>query len=226
MAKIYNDGRNANQIYKKNGNGVFLEVLAPEPDFQKITIKISKYNVNNDKGNRIEKTYSYFLSLPEILGLCRYVNNGSIKRMSDKIKKDNSNQVIWSKQGGSPASKGNPPRCRILSIIPATRSRYADVIFKIEEGEARVTKEGLFAPAGRLDALSVGITFDELYGMCEYIKVRIQAFATWMQMSGNYTYSGKTQEQPPEPIKDEPEERTDYGSNAHENYNTLFYNVG
>ena len=255
MGKKYNDKRNANQIYKKDGNNCFLEVLGPTPSFQKITFRIIKYNKQRQEGNKIEKQFSFYLDLPNMLGLCRYVDNGSIRRLNEAIKakiikkeEDQKNGIkneekipfaVWWKQGGTPSRNGKPTESRILSLIPATRSKYANIMFKIQVGEGKEDKRGLIQPVGYQDMLSVGLEYDDLYNMCEYIKVRIQAFCSWMQMAGYYD-PAQAPDQPdqnaevnqnnnhsPAPVKETPEERENYSSNSYyEDYNTLFYNVG
>ncbi len=207
MGEKYNDPRNKNQIFKKYGKNCFMEILGPTPEFAKVTFHFVNFNGNTKK---ITDEANHYISIPDMLTFYRHVSHGLYVRNCEECKSHNQMAAIWKKQGGTPARNGSMATARIISMLPATKIKQGGVIFKSEVGFGNEDKSGLIMMdySKNVQNILVGMSYEDLYGMAEYIKMRLQAYTNWMQSNGYYgaytgIYNGDTTENTGEISTDE-----------------------
>ena len=64
MKKYEKEKNNPNQFIRKDGYDSFVEVLAPTPEFNKVTVQIVKYNKQT---NKMVDSNSFFFTIPTFL---------------------------------------------------------------------------------------------------------------------------------------------------------------
>lgn len=183
---------NPTQMYRIDSKGKFIEFLAPNEDFQKVTVNIVQYN-NNNKKIAEDK---YYFELPWFLELCRKIQSDSLWKKAEGLRQANQGgygMEIITEQAGSVKTDGNGGK-----IITARRfslevaKMQGSVVFKIVTGPGRETKEGLIPlDMNRKNEFRTAIvpsSYQQLYEMAAICSARINAFIVYMQIVGNYTY--------------------------------------
>lgn len=206
MKKYEKEKNNPGCFIRKDGNNTFLEVLSPTPEFNKVTVNFVEYDKTTFKQIRLIPIY---FTVPEFLVLCKKIEQGIIARKAfDEKQRCLTNNVsfpnsIYQQLGGTPASSPANKRAdrrdeaRVFSILPATKSKFADVMFQAERGPGNTTKEGLISmdrsDRNAIEKVIVSLSFDNMLEIALISQMRIQAYITDQQIKGHYTYIGNNE---------------------------------
>jgi hypothetical protein len=192
MSKDYNKRRdnNPSQIAKEYGRNVFIEVIQPNDNFERVTINLVALNPNNTQKCMI----STFVDMDDFITLCRRIVCGRFGQMLERGKQiaaANSNgfpQEIWKRQGG----KEGPNGAWMLSIHPATKG--GDCLIKARRGRGEKMDNGLvkLCYSSNDDQVMISLTHEILENIANMSLMRIQAYIVSRQIRGLYDYVPRT----------------------------------
>lgn len=221
--KRYNEKRdnNPDQISRKFGKNVFIEVIQPNEDFERVTINLVSLNPNQTQKCMI----STYVNMDDFVTLCQRAACGRFGQLIERAKviAASSNKFpepVWKRQGGKPTGN-NHATAWMLSLHPATK--VGDIIIKAERGEGKVLDNGLIQliHSNTNDRVTISLTHDEFENIANISLMRIQAYITSRAIKGCYINNRRTSKGQPEEPKSNtsqfsssgfPEERYDYGS--------------
>lgn len=235
MKKYEKEKNNPGCFIRKDGANTFLEVLSPTPEFNKITINFIEYNKDTYKQIRLIPIY---FTVPEFLVFCKKIEQGIIQRMCEAEKKrclDNNigfPNYIYQQLGGTPATSPSNTRtdgrdeAREFTILPATKSRFANVMLKAERGPGKKTTEGLISMdrSNRdiIEKVIVSLSYDALLEIALISQVRIQAYVTAREVNGDFKYYGANKGDNAEttqmPVTNQMPEQKTYNNNNNQSY--------
>ena len=78
--KNKNQNNNSNQIIREDAKGCFVESLNDAFMIGRIHFFFATYDVNKPEGQRQTNSVAIYLSIGEVLELCRQLNSGELKR--------------------------------------------------------------------------------------------------------------------------------------------------
>lgn len=241
MDKNYNENRDKNpdQIIKKFGKDVFIEVIQPNDQFERVIV-----NLVSLSGVKQKEKISCYVDMDEWLTLCNRIATGRFgKYVEDAKRACVSNNgfppELWKRQGG----KATPGGAWMLSIHPATKGSNA-VMIKAQRGAGEAMSNGLikFIYNRNNPQVMIGLTHEMLEDIANMSLMRINAYIVSRQMRGcydrKYIPSSQTNAQPEygENVIQYPSGQTcqpEYGSSAggynnagNNGYNNGSYNNG
>lgn len=152
------------QIFRADGNNVFLEVMRYAFDIGKVMINFIEYNASNAVGSRIKNKISIYIDIPEFLQLSHDLKTGRLAALGEQSKMAAQQQgskyakEIYKKLGGTSvkrmqqrgADTTSGPKSRQFKITPGTSQPW---ILSAEEGIGKNGKNGLIVPNGRPEVI-------------------------------------------------------------------------
>lgn len=190
MKKYEKEKNNPNQFIRKDGYDSFVEVLAPTPEFNKVTVQIVKYNKQT---NKMVDSNSFFFTIPTFLMICKKIETRELLWMNENAKKKalaepNANpERLLFRQSGTITESGVVARTFFFS--PATKSKSANIMMNIEKGVGVKQESGLISmnyKAGGVTRLMVGLTYEDLLEIALISQMRLQAYITARQIRGDF----------------------------------------
>lgn len=185
MDKNYNENRDKNpdQIIKKFGKDVFIEVIQPNDQFERVTV-----NLVSLCGAKQKEKISCYVDMDEWLTLCNRIATGRFGMYVEDAKRACANNngfppELWKKQGG----KATPNGAWMLSIHPATKGSNA-VMIKAQRGAGEAMSNGLikFIYNRNNPQVMIGLTHEMLEDIANMSLVRINAYVVSRQIRGCY----------------------------------------
>lgn len=143
---------NLYQIIRKDAKNCFVEVLNDSFSIGRVHLFFATYDVNRPKNERYTNTVDIYLSVPEVVELCRKLETGvfAAKVKEHKANKDSSS--LYESLGGlsakklkekGKARKDKKSLSRVMNIIAGQKS---DLMLIAESGPGEETEKGLIAP--------------------------------------------------------------------------------
>ena len=168
MEKNYNENRDKNpdQIIKKFGKDVFIEVIQPNDQFERVTV-----NLVSLCGAKQKEKISCYVDMDEWLTLCNRIATGRFGMYVEDAKRACANNngfppELWKKQGG----KATPNGAWMLSIHPATKGSNA-VMIKAQRGAGEAMSNGLikFIYNRNNPQVMIGLTHEMLEDIAQHV---------------------------------------------------------
>ena len=139
--------RDAEQILRIDGKGVFLEVTTNGLPIDKLYFGFVQYNKSAEKGQRMSGNVNIYMNVLEAQVLARAIMSGRLavlKKAEMKRLKESGGKYanpVYSKQGGTPAASNNGQAiARLFEITPGSNQPW---ILCAKQGKAHETREGL-----------------------------------------------------------------------------------
>lgn len=186
------EARNQHQIIRKDAKNCFVESLSDSFDKGKAHFAFATYDLNKPAGNRQTNCVHIYISVPELLELCRKLSCGELRYLWQERKKANDNRPIQEWLGGTSAEKllqyGKPrPDGKSLSrVCKLVAAQKTDFLFIADSGPGEKDAKGLIVPRfGKKpeNHVSVSMTWDSLAELLLITKTHYEAWLTAWYMS-------------------------------------------
>ena len=204
--------RNQHQIIRKDAKNCFVESLSDSFDKGKAHFAFASYDLNKPAGNRQTNCVHIYISIPELLELCRKLSCGELRFLWQARKKAGDNEPILKWLGGTSAEKlaqyGKPrPDGKSLSrVAQLLAGQKCDFLFTASSGPGDKDAKGLIVPRfGKKpeNHVSVSLTWDSLAELLLITKTHYEAWLTAWYMSQTHSAKTKSQaakaQEPPKP---------------------------
>lgn len=210
------DARNQHQIIRKDAKNCFVESLSDSFDKGKAHFAFATYDLNKPAGNRQTNCVHIYISIPELLELCRKLTCGELRYLWQERKKSGDNRPIQEWLGGTSAEKllqyGKPRAdgkslSRVAKLLAAQKS---DFLFVADSGPGEKDAKGLIVPRfGKKpeNHVSVSMTWDALAELLLITKTHYEAWLAAWYLSQTHTVRTKQPAQAPkapDPPKQQP----------------------
>ena len=183
------EARNQYQIIRKDAKNCFVESLSDSFDKGKAHLVFAAYDLNKPSGNRQTNCVHIYISIPELLELCRKLNCGELRYHWQERKKAADSEPILKWLGGTSAEKlaryGKPrPDGKSLSrVAQLLAGQKVDFLFTASSGPGNKDAKGLIVPRfGKKpeNHVSVGLSWDSLAELLLITKTHYEArLAAW-----------------------------------------------
>ena len=196
--------RNQHQIIRKDAKNCFVESLSDSFDKGKAHFAFATYDLNKPAGNRQTNCVHIYISVPELLELCRKLTCGELRYLWQARKKAADTEPILKWLGGTSAEKlaqyGKPrPDGKSLSrVAQLLAGQKVDFLFTASSGPGDKDAKGLIVPRfGNKpeNHVAVSMTFDALSELLLMTKTHYESWLTAWYLS--QTHSGQQQNQLP-----------------------------
>lgn len=209
--------RNQHQIIRKDAKNCFVESLSDSFDKGKAHFAFATYDLNKPAGNRQTNCVHIYISVPELLELCRKLTCGELRYLWQERKKAGDSRPIQEWLGGTSAEKlcqyGKPRAdgkslSRVAKLLAAQKS---DFLFVADSGPGEKDSKGLIVPRfgkNPENHVSVSMTWDSLAELLLITKTHYEAWLAAWYMSQTHTARTKPPAQVPntlEPPKPQPD---------------------
>ena len=181
--------RNHQQIIRKDARNCFVESLSDSFDRGKAHLVFAAYDLNRPVGQRQTSCVHIYISIPELLELCRKLACGELRYIWQSKKKDGDNKPIQEWLGGTSAEKlrqyGKPRAdgkslSRVAKLLAGQKS---DFLFVADSGPGDKDAKGLIVPRfgkNPENHVSVSMTWDALAELLLITKTHYEAWlAAW-----------------------------------------------
>ena len=183
------EDRNLQQIIRKDAKNCFVESLSASFDKGKAHFAFATYDLNKPSGNRQTNCVHIYISIPELLELCRKLACGELRYLWQERKKAGDSRPIQEWLGGTSAEKlaqyGKPrPDGKSLSrVAKLLAGQKSDFLFGADSGPGEKDAKGLIVPRfGKKpeNHVSVSMTWDALSELLLITKTHYEAWlAAW-----------------------------------------------
>lgn len=192
--------RNQHQIIRKDAKNCFVESLSDSFDKGKAHFAFATYDLNKPAGNRQTNCVHIYISVPELLELCRKLTCGELRYLWQARKKAADNEPILKWLGGTSAEKlaqyGKPrPDGKSLSrVAQLLAGQKVDFLFTASSGPGDKDAKGLIVPRfGKKpeNHVSVGLSWDALAELLLFTKAHYEAWLAAWYLSQRHTQQKK-----------------------------------
>ena len=192
--------RNQHQIIRKDAKNCFVESLSDSFDKGKAHFAFATYDLNKPAGNRQTNCVHIYISVPELLELCRKLTSGELRYLWQARKKAADNEPILKWLGGTSAEKlaqyGKPrPDGKSLSrVAQLLAGQKVDFLFTASSGPGDKDAKGLIVPRfGKKpeNHVSVGLSWDALAELLLFTKAHYEAWLAAWYLSQTHTQPRK-----------------------------------
>ena len=183
------ESRNQHQIIRKDAKNCFVESLSDSFDKGKAHFAFATYDLNKPAGNRQTNCVHIYISIPELLELCRKLSSGELRYIWQERKKTGDGKPIQEWLGGTSAEKlaqyGKPrPDGKSLSrVARLLAAQKTDFLLTASSGPGDKDAKGLIVPRfGKKpeNHVSVSMTWASLAELLLLTKVHYEAWlAAW-----------------------------------------------
>ena len=181
--------RNFQQIIRKDAKNCFVESLSDSFDKGKAHLVFAAYDLNKPVGQRQTNCVHIYISIPELLELCRKLASGELRYIWQSKKKAGDNKPIQEWLGGTSAEKlqkyGHPrpdgkSQSRVAKLLAGQKS---DFLFIADSGPGDKDAKGLIVPRfgkNPENHVSVSMTWEALAELLLTTKTHYEAWlAAW-----------------------------------------------
>lgn len=181
--------RNQCQIIRKDAKNCFIESLSDAFDKGKAHLAFAAYDLSRPVGQRQTNCVHIYISIPELLELCRKLTCGELRYAWQNRKKSGDSKPIQEWLGGTSAEKlrqyGKPrPDGKSLSrVAKLLAGQKSDFLFVADSGPGEKDTKGLIVPRfgkNPENHVSVSMTWDALAELLLMTKAHYEAWlAAW-----------------------------------------------
>lgn len=144
--------RNHQQIIRKDARNCFVESLSDAFDKGKAHLVFASYDLSKPTGQRQTNCVHIYISIPELLELCRKLSCGELRYIWQNRKKAGDNKPIQEWLGGTSAEKlrqygksraDGKSLSRVAKLLAGQKS---DFLFVADSGPGDTDSKGLIVP--------------------------------------------------------------------------------
>lgn len=208
--------RNQHQIIRKDAKNCFVESLSDSFDKGKAHFAFATYDLNKPAGNRQTNCVHIYISVPELLELCRKLTCGELRYLWQERKKTGDGKPIQEWLGGTSAEKlaqygkSRPDGKSLSRVARLLAAQKSDFLFTASSGPGDKDAKGLIVPRfGKKpeNHVSVSMTWDSLAELLLITKTHYEAWLAAWYMAQTHSVQTKAPAQAPkapEPPKPQP----------------------
>ncbi len=176
--------QNNNQIIRKDAKNCFVESLNDGFEIDRVHLFFASYDTNRPEGERYTNKVSIYISIGEMLELCRQLSCGELKYRMNQEKNAQTQQPLYQSLGGMSARKMKTQRkdgkslSRVFKIAVGDR---CDIRLIAMSGPGEENAQGLIVPKFGLkpeNQVAVGMTFEGLSELLLLTKTHYEAWLT------------------------------------------------
>ena len=198
--------KNPSQIIRKDARNCFVESLSDAFGNGRAHFVFATYDLNKPAGQRQTNNIHIYISIPELLELCRKLSSGELGYILQQKKQSGDSKPIQEWLGGTSAEKlrrygktrqDGKSLSRVCKLMAAQKT---DFLFTASSGPGEKDAKGLIVPkfGNRPENhVAVSMTFDALSELLLMTRTHYESWLTAWYLS--QTYSGQQQSRrPPE----------------------------
>ena len=196
--------KNPSQIIRKDARNCFVESLSDAFGNGRAHFVFATYDLNKPTGQRQTNNIHIYISIPELLELCRKLSCGELSYILQQKKQTGDSKPIQEWLGGTSAEKlrqyGKPrPDGKSLSrVCKLMAAQKTDFLFTASSGPGEKDAKGLIVPkfGNRPENhVAVSMTFDALSELLLMTRTHYESWLTAWYLS--QTHSGQQQSRRP-----------------------------
>ena len=174
-----------NQIIRKDAKNCFIESLNDSFPIGKAHFGFASYDMSKPAGSRQTNRINIYISVEELLELCRKLSCGELKYMFQNKKKASDSSPLYQCLGGTSAErlkKAGKSRADGMSLSRTAQiicGSKCDILFIADSGPGEENEKGLIVPRfGNKpeNHVAVSMTFDSLSELLLMTKTHYEAW--------------------------------------------------
>ena len=194
------DERNASQIIRKDARNCFVESLSDAFANGRAHFAFATYDMNKPAGQRQTNNIHIYISIPELLELCRKLSCGELRFILQQKKQNGDPKPIQEWLGGTSAEKlrqygkARPDGKSLSRVCKLVAGQKTDFLLVADSGPGDKDAKGLIVPKfGNKpeNHVAVSMTFESLSELLLMTKIHYHSWLTAFYLS--QTHSGQKQ---------------------------------
>ena len=174
-----------NQIIRKDAKNCFVKSLNDSFAIGKAHFDFASYDMSRPSGSRQTNRINIYISVEELLELCRKLFCGELKYMFRNKKKSSDNSPLYQCLGGTSAEKlrkmgkSRPDGKSLSRTAQIICGSKCDILFVADSGSGEENEKGLIVPRfGNKpeNHVAVSMTFDSLSKLLLMTKTHYEAW--------------------------------------------------
>lgn len=177
--------RNSQQIIRKDAKNCFVESLSDAFDREKAHLVFAAYDLTKPAGQRQTNCVHIYISIPELLELCRKFSCGELRFIWQERKKSGTNKPIQEWLGGTSAErlrqygKARADGKSLSRVAKLLAGQKSDFLFIADSGPGDKDAKGLIVPRfgkNPENHVSVSMTWEALAELLLTTKTHYEAW--------------------------------------------------
>ena len=204
--------KNASQIIRKDARNCFVESLSDAFGNGRAHFVFATYDLNKPAGQRQTNNIQIYISIPELLELCRKLSCGELRYIMQQKKQTGDSKPIQEWLGGTSAEKlrqygkARPDGKSLSRVCKLMTAQKTDFLFTASSGPGEKDPKGLIVPkfgSRPENHVAVSMTFESFSELLLMTRTHYESWLTAWYLS--QTHSGQQQtRRPPEAIQTGP----------------------
>ena len=196
--------KNPSQIIRKDARNCFVESLSDAFGNGRAHFVFATYDLNKPAGQRQTNNIHIYISIPELLELCRKLSCGELRYILQQKKQTGDSKPIQEWLGGTSAEKlrqygkARPDGKSLSRVCKLMAAQKTDFLFTASSGPGEKDAKGLIVPkfGNRPENhVAVSMTFDALSELLLMTRTHYESWLTAWYLS--QTHSGQQQTRRP-----------------------------
>ena len=196
--------KNPSQIIRKDARNCFVESLSDAFCNGRVHFVFATYDLNKPAGQRQTNNIHIYISIPELLELCRKLSCGELRYILQQKKQTGDSKPIQEWLGGTSAEKlrqygkARPDGKSLSRVCKLMAAQKTDFLFTASSGPGEKDAKGLIVPkfGNRPEHhVAVSMTFDALSELLLMTRTHYESWLTAWYLS--QTHSGQQQNRRP-----------------------------
>jgi hypothetical protein len=196
--------KNPSQIIRKDARNCFVESLSDAFCNGRAHFVFATYDLNKPAGQRQTNNIHIYISIPELLELCRKLSCGELRFILQQKKQTGDSKPIQEWLGGTSAEKlrqygkARPDGKSLSRVCKLMAAQKTDFLFTASSGPGEKDAKGLIVPkfGNRPENhVAVSMTFDALSELLLMTRTHYESWLTAWYLS--QTHSGQQQNRRP-----------------------------
>ena len=192
--------KNPSQIIRKDARNCFVESLSDAFGNGRAHFVFATYDLNKPAGQRQSNNIHIYISIPELLELCRKLSCGELRYILQQKKQTGDSKPIQEWLGGTSAEKlrqygkARPDGKSLSRVCKLMAAQKTDFLFTASSGPGEKDAKGLIVPkfGNRPENhVAVSMTFDALSELLLMTRTHYESWLTAWYLS--QTHSGQQQ---------------------------------
>lgn len=188
--------RNSQQIIRKDAKNCFVESLSDAFDREKAHLVFAAYDLTKPAGQRQTNCVHIYISIPELLELCRKLSCGELRFIWQERKKSGTNKPIQEWLGGTSAErlrqygKARADGKSLSRVAKLLAGQKSDFLFIADSGPGDKDAKGLIVPRfgkNPENHVSVSMTWEALAELLLTTKTHYEAWLSAWYLAHIYT---------------------------------------
>ena len=197
------DDRNISQIIRKDARNCFVESLSDAFANGRAHFAFATYDLSKPAGQRQTNSIQIYISIPELLELCRKLSSGELRYIMQQKKQTGDSKPIQEWLGGTSAEKlrqygkARPDGKSLSRVCKLLAGQKTDFLFAASSGPGDRDSKGLIVPRfGNKpeNHVAVSMTFESLSELLLMTKTHYEAWLTGWYLSQTQFHQHQNQQ--------------------------------